>query len=402
MARDTCPGCGADYNGKCCQACGYRPFQKPVRRPFVFPKPKKHPLLGFALLLLIIALAVPVLRDWGLELKRREEAASAVETTAPVSTTVPTEITRIPETQPEIFDSVPVYFQSDYPFIRYGNGTIASSGCSITCLAMAASFVTDQEYTPDMLVWEFGGYGETNVQRLDHAIEQMQLPCEKNTDWRITKQALQEGHIAIALVDERSEFTDTAHFILLTGINEDGLYEVVDPFKPNYSEDYLEAGFEQGFPEGAILAGLEGSWVFRKDQMGSFRYVIEMPEFPKTRYGNYRVTDEDRDFLARFVWAAAKEESQETQQAVAEMVLNRIASPRFPYLVEQVVKQEDLYTWYKQMDRAQPDVTQYKAVTDAIYGPHVLPTNVYYGAPWLKGAGTEWGQLGSFTFLHAR
>lgn len=322
--------------------------------------------------------------------------------TAPTEVPETTQATTVP-TEPEFtgFKEVPVYYQSDYPFIRYGNGTVASSGCSMTCLAMAASYVTDQEYTPDMLVWEFGSFGSTNVERLNHAIEVMQLPCEKNTDWRVTKQALQDGHIAIALMDERSEFTTSAHFVLLTGINKNGRYEVNDPFKPNYSEDYLAEGFEKGFTEEAILAGLEGCWVFRKDQMGSFRYSIEMPQFPKTRYGDYQPCGPDSEYLARFVWVAARNEPQETQQAVAEMVLNRIASDQFPYLVEQVTRQEDLYTWHKQMDLAQPDVAQYQAVTDAIYGPHVLPTDVYYGAPWLKGTKeTEWGQLGSFHFLY--
>jgi hypothetical protein len=210
-----------------------------------------------------------------------------------------------------------------------------------------------------------------------------------------------DGHIAIALMDERSEFTTSAHFVLLTGINKNGRYEVNDPFKPNYSEDYLAEGFAKGFTEEAILAGLEGCWVFRKDQMGSFRYTIEMPQLPKTRYGDYQPCGSDSEYLARFVWVAARNEPQETQQAVAEMVLNRIASDQFPYLVEQVTRQEDLYVWHKQMDLAQPDVAQYQAVTDAIYGPHVLPTDVYYGAPWIKGTvDTQWGKLGSFNSLY--
>lgn len=351
----------------------------------------------FLILLLLTGCAAPA---------RPESTVPSAAATVPL-TQPPTEPASEPSivaAEPEVtgFDTVPVYFQSDYPFIRYGNGTIASSGCSMTCLAMAASYCTDREYTPDMLVWEFGSYGSTNVERLEYAIEAMQLPCQKNTDWRITKQALQEGHIAIALVDERSEFTNSAHFILLTGINADGRYEVIDPFKPNYSEDYLEEGFEKGFTEGQILSGLEGCWVFRKEEMSSFRYEIQVPEFPETRYGDYRPMDTDTEFLARFVWAAAREEPAEVQQAIAEMVLNRVASPRFPYLVEQVVKQEDLQVWYKQMDKAQPDIPQYAAVTNAIYGPHVLPANVYYAAPWLKNTGTEWGQLGSFTFLYTR
>lgn len=323
--------------------------------------------------------------------------------TVPAETTAPIE--EIPaETEPVVFETVPAYFQTDYPYIRYGDGTIGSSGCGITCLAMAASYVTDREYTPDEIAWEFGGYGENNIQRLNYAIEQMQLPCEKNTDWRITKQALQEGKIAIIMVDERSEFTTSSHFILLTGINAEGRYEVIDPFYPNYRKDYLREGFARGFTEGQILAGLEGSWVFDKEAMGDdpFLYNIEKPEPPDIRYHGFEPTDLDVYYLACFVWAAAREEPPEVQQAMAELVLNRMVSYKFPDRVEDVMRQEDLYIWYKQMDRAQPDIQQYMAVTGAIYGPYVLPIQVHYAAPWLDGIGEEWGTLGSFTFLYDR
>lgn len=315
--------------------------------------------------------------------------------------TVPAEVPTLPaETEPVTIDSVPLYYQSDYPYIRYGDGTISSSGCGMACLAMAATYVTDQVYTPDMIVWEFGGYGENNVQRVDYAIEQMQLPCEKNHNWQITKQALQEGKIAIIMVDERSIFTSGSHFMVLSGINEDGRYVVLDPFRPHYEYDELIDGFEEGFPEWQVVTGLEGSWVFDKEAMGPFRYDIQMPPYPEIRYVGFRPTELDMDYLARFVWAAAREESAETQQAVAELVLNRLCNRQYPNLVERVMRQDELYTWYRQMGNAQPGVEQYQAVTNAIYGPHILPLTVLHGAPWLKGAGEEWGQVGSFTFLY--
>ena len=350
----------------------------------------------------LIALFLIILLLTGCAAPAQPEASLPAAVPEATEITSPTPIPALPR-EPETIDTVPVYYQTDYPFIRCGNGTIASSGCSMTCLAMAASYVTDRVYTPDMLVWEFGSYGETNIQRLNHAIEQMQLPCEKNTDWRITKQALREGKIAIVLMDERSDFTNSAHFVLISGINDQGRYMVLDPFRPNYEEDYLAAGFERGFTEGQILAGLEGSWVFDKSKMGTFRYDIQMPDFPKTRYGDYRPADPDVELLARFLWVAAREESFETQQALAEVVLNRMADSRFPYLPEQVLQQEDLITWYRQTPNAQPDVRHYSAVTNAIYGPHVLPDNVFYAAPWLSGSKNKtWGQLGSFTFLYER
>lgn len=321
---------------------------------------------------------------------------------------VVTEATEIPtaspETQPEpaVFDTVPVYYQTDYPYVRYGGGTIGSSGCGIACLAMVATYVTDQVYTPDMIAWEFGGYGENNLQRLDYAIEQMQLPCEKNHDWRLTKQALEEGAIAIVLMDERSEFTTSSHFVLLTGINDAGRYEVIDPLGPNYFEDYLREGFEKGFTEGQILAGLEGSWVFRKENRTDFRYTIEMPPPIATRYEGFRATDLDIDYLARFVWAAAREEPAETKQAVAELVLNRMVSPKYPDRVEDVMGQAELHIWYRQLGNARLEIEHYQAVTNAIYGPHILPEDVVHGAPWPTGGGETWGTSGSFTFYYER
>lgn len=410
MASYLCPGCGAVYNGKKCRACGYTPFSNtslpgepvPARIRFRWRK-RSHPFLGFVLLLCLIAGSIPLMRNFGLELEAREAALSTEPPqTLPAETDV-TETVPLPTVAPRfVFDSVPVYYQTDYPFIRYGDGTIATSGCSITCLAMAASYVTDQVYTPDMIAHAFGGYGENNIQRLDYAIEQMQLPCVKNHDWRQTQKALKEGNIAIIMVDERSGFTTSSHFILITGINEQGRYEVIDPLQTNYKEAYLLEGFEKGFTEEQILAGLEGSWVFRKDQMGSFRYAIEMPDLPKTRYGDYRPTDPDVELLAQFLWAAAREESPETQQALAELVLNRIADPAFPYLPEQVLRQEDLYTWYRQSAKARPEVAQYSAVTNAIYGPHVLPENVLYFSHWQQSREKTWGKLGNFYFLYAQ
>lgn len=65
------------------------------------------------------------------------------EMTAPVQT-LPPETTLPPQTQPQkqTIDTVPRYLQTDYPYTKYGNGTIGTSGCSITCLAMVASPIT--------------------------------------------------------------------------------------------------------------------------------------------------------------------------------------------------------------------------------------------------------------------
>lgn len=105
MARYTCPGCGAPYNGRKCRVCCYEHFSEeithgnhthkgeplvidtPVRRPIpkkdpfgCEKKPRKrekkgNPLVRFFTLLYIIYALLPMVRNWGLELERREQAA---------------------------------------------------------------------------------------------------------------------------------------------------------------------------------------------------------------------------------------------------------------------------------------------------------------------------------------
>ena len=60
------------------------------------------------------------------------------------------------QTDVEVSDSIaitehyiPLYFQTDYPDTRYGHGTVASSGCGVTSLAMVATYLTGSLHPPD-------------------------------------------------------------------------------------------------------------------------------------------------------------------------------------------------------------------------------------------------------------
>ena len=83
MNQNTCPGCGAPWNGKRCRSCGYEPFReehRPRKKPSHKRKthPKKHPFLGFLLLLFLIFSLMPLLRNWGQKLEIVEEANRSV------------------------------------------------------------------------------------------------------------------------------------------------------------------------------------------------------------------------------------------------------------------------------------------------------------------------------------
>ena len=326
------------------------------------------------------------------------------ETTVPTETLPPeTQAPTVAETEPEpiTYDTVPLYFQTDYPYVKYGSGTIATDGCSLTCLSMIATYMTDHEYTPDQLVYHFGGYGKTNVDRLEYAISQLGLPCEKNFDWRETQRGLEEGKVAIVMENARSPFTGGQHFIVLSGLTDDGLVIVKDPFEPNYSSELLMDGFMGGFHEYAITSGYSGGWVFDNSAMPEdfVPYDASKPEQPETRYVGYDLPEEDIYTLACLAWVQAKDQPEEVQQAVLEVILNRLVSNEYPNTVDNVLWWSETFGSVRRLQSADPDLPQYRAVTAAMYGPYILPKDVLYYAPWKIG-GEVWGQVGDYWFAY--
>ena len=329
---------------------------------------------------------------------------TAAETTVPTETLPPeTQVPTIAETQPErrTYDTVPLFYQTDYPYIKFGDGTIATSGCSMTCLSMVATYMTDHEYTPDQLVYHFGKYGKTNVERLEYAAQQLGLPYEKNFDWRETQKALEEGKVAIVMENDRSPFTTGQHFIVLSGLTDDGLVIVKDPFEPNYSSELLMDGFLGGFHEYTITSGYSGSWVFDKSEMpeNPELYDARKPQQPKTRYVGYELPEEDIYTLACLAWVQARNQPEEVQQAVLEVILNRLVSDEYPNTVDKVLWWSETFGSVYYLQNAKPGPAQYRAVTAAMYGPYVLPRDVLYYAPWQIG-GEVWGQVGDYWFAY--
>ena len=329
---------------------------------------------------------------------------TAAETTVPTETLPPeTQAPTIAETQPErrTYDTVPLFYQTDYPYIKFGDGTIATSGCSMTCLSMVATYMTDHEYTPDQLVYHFGKYGKTNVERLEYAAQQLGLPYEKNFDWRETQKALEEGKVAIVMENDRSPFTTGQHFIVLSGLTDDGLVIVKDPFEPNYSSELLIDGFLGGFHEYTITSGYSGSWVFDKSEMpeNPELYDARKPQQPETRYVGYELPEEDIYTLACLAWVQARNQPEEVQQAVLEVILNRLVSDEYPNTVDKVLWWSETFGSVYHLQNAKPEPAQYRAVTAAMYGPYVLPKDVLYYAPWQIG-GEVWGQVGDYWFAY--
>lgn len=299
------------------------------------------------------------------------------------------------------FVSIPLYYQTDYPDVLYGAGTIETSGCGITSIAMIASYLTGYAYMPDELAYYFGGRAENNIARLECAAETLGIPYEKPENWHYTYAALKQGKCAIVLVQSPSEFTEGQHFIVLTGLTEDGKILVNDPYEPNYSKWSLKEGFQTGFTEGKIMTGYQGAWVFDKTEIATDikRYTEELPETAVSRYPDIDLTFAERQLLARVVWVEARGESARGQQAVAEVVFNRLMSDGFPDNLRDVIYGENQFRSVEFLDDAEPGQAQYQAIENAIYGPYVLPTDVTYFARYATN-NNVWGTIGGHIFCY--
>lgn len=164
-----------------------------------------------------------------------------------------------------VYHEVPQYYQEDYPDIRYGKNTVAESGCGVTCIAMVASYLLDCEYKPDELAAQYGLSGTSHVDRLELMISALGMPLESKVyEWPEIIPALENGQVVIALVDEDSVLTGGQHFIVCTGVTEDGTILVKDPSYQNYEKFRYTKEFENGFDIGNVLFGFQGGWIFEK------------------------------------------------------------------------------------------------------------------------------------------
>ena len=322
------------------------------------------------------------------------------EATLPPETTVPVVVEEVEEKV--VYDRVPLYYQTDYPHINFGSGTVATSGCSVTCLAMVATYLTDTEYTPPQMACHFLLPDKNFVECLDYGIAQMQLPCQRSENIHEVVEALENGKVVILMMGETSFFTTEQHFIVVAGVNEAGKFVVNDPLETNYirADTHMKDGYDNGFSFHHLSKGFSGAWIFDKADMGPdpFLYEASLPEELDHRYEGYTLTQEDIDLIARFVYAEARNEPQEARQAVAEVVLNRLVSEKYPDTIHKVIYQTEFHRAVSSMKHAaEPAEEQYEVVEAAMYGPYVLPKEVCFYSAWAKGENV-WGQLGSLTF----
>lgn len=313
---------------------------------------------------------------------------------------IPEETEEIPA-EPEDERFFPDYTLDEYGDIMYGSGTIKDNGCSVCCMAVAATYLTGHQYYPDELARWFGSKAENNVDRLRYMANALHLPMTEAENYNFVKEALWEGKIVIQLMNSKSLFTKSQHFILLKGFNSDGKIMVYDPSNSNRSSWYLADKFENGFTTDEICWGYDGAFILDPAAMPENPFIYEEPvrEYVEPRYEGLKLTDEETTLLARLIYVEARGECEDGQQAIAEVVLNRITSGLFGNSLTNLINDESQFVPRKLLKEAKPGQAQYEAIDRALYGPYVLPKEVmFYGR--VRTTDRVWGNIGAHIFCY--
>lgn len=130
----------------------------------------------------------------------------------------------------ENYDKVPLLMQWDerWGYKNYSGNLFGLSGCGPTALSMAAIYITgDSKYTPQWMMdystkngYSVEGSGSSWMLMSDGArgigLSSKELPLDES----VMKNALRDKCVIIAIMGP-GDFTDSGHFIVITGYNED-------------------------------------------------------------------------------------------------------------------------------------------------------------------------------------
>ena len=208
------------------------------------------------------------------------EVTETTETEAPVETIcvvdettgyVKAEVVKV-EPKVEKIPFIPLMDQGDYDDVKYGRyGTVANSGCGIVCLAMAATYLTDEWQDPVDLADRFGRYNTSEGSAwslFEDAAEVLGFGFQEQTgSWKVAKEALENGQLVICS-QRNGLFTNGGHYILLGNITDDGKVMVFDPNGGNWEKNQtMKDGFGYGFSEEQITKSAKQYWIFSEKEI---------------------------------------------------------------------------------------------------------------------------------------
>lgn len=120
------------------------------------------------------------------------------------------------------------------------------------------------------------------------------------------------------------------------------------------------------------------------------------------RFVNINMTDTELEELAKIVFLEAGNQCAEGQQAVVEVVFNRVLHSSFPDTVHDVLHEGEgtscqQFSTIGMLDAATPTQEQYDAIYNALYGDTILDADVVFFSR--NGENNRvWGKIGDHVF----
>lgn len=123
------------------------------------------------------------------------------------------------------------------------------------------------------------------------------------------------------------------------------------------------------------------------------------------RYDDIVFETWELDEMASIIYLEARNQSAEGQQAVAEVILNRVLADGFPDTITEVLHQGETkgvlqFTTITALESARPTKEQYQAINNALYGDPILPLDVVF---FSRGGENQnvWGKIDDHVFCYA-
>lgn len=140
----------------------------------------------------------------------------------------------------------------------------------------------------------------------------------------------------------------------------------------------------------------------RPQQITEETLSLETEPEKNKRYAGIEMADNEYEELARIVLLEAGNQSAEGQQAVVEVIFNRVLHSGFPNTVHDVLHQGEgtnvpQFSTISRLNTVTPTQQQYDAIHNALYGKTILDVDVVFFSQ--DGENDRvWGQIGDHIF----
>ena len=170
-----------------------------------------------------------------------------------------------------------------------------------------------------------------------------------------------------------------------TGITKNPRTMVASAAPSDAAEEVQVLTEEAEAPEDSGQAASETAEAPEADEQASSKQAqtpqaAETPTSAENRW-NITLTQEEIDLLAKIVWLESQGEPTEGQEAVVEVVFNRMASEKYPDTLYDVLSQGNptQFCSWKNRERANPTEKEYTSIHEVLNGnTHILRNDTLY------------------------